>query len=280
MSSYTQAGAMRQPLKNAPIYFSIAQVRHNPVLSIRDYLPKIQESMRKAGYPDFAPALLVAFNFGAPGSGDSANAKSPALPTPQQVERYIFSSSNKSMGFIVEQNAFSFQSTEYGSYETFSEEFFRGLEVIHKIVGLDYSERIGLRYLDAVSAPGGEEELWSFLIPEILGLVRTMPKSMGTVAHSFSETVIITPAGNVTARAIIRNAQLGFPADLQPLGLKIAERFEGVNGLHAILDTDAAWQTREEFDMPMLRRRLDDLHIYAQRVFDSVVTAKAMTAWN
>jgi len=271
---------MRQPLKNAPIYFSIAQVRHNPILSIRDYLPKIQESMRKAGYPDFAPALLVAFNFPAPGLGDTSEAKSPAIPMPQHVERYLFASSDKTRGFIVEQNAFSFQATEYVSYETFSGEFFRGLEVIHKIVGLDFSERIGLRYLDAVTAPGGNEELWSYLIPEILGLVRAIPKPMGTVAHSFSGTVILTSAGNVTARAMIRDSPLGFPADLQPLGLQVAERFAGVNGLHALLDTDAAWQSREEFEIPMIRRRLDDLHGYAQSVFDAVVTEKAMAAWS
>jgi uncharacterized protein (TIGR04255 family) len=264
---------MGEKLENAPIYFAIAQVRHNAILSIRDYLPAVQEGMRKANYPDFAPTFTVAFNFPA------ATSEEQAKPTPQQIERYVFSNLGKTRGFILEPNAFSFQSTEFESYEEFSGEFFRGLEIIDKIVGLSFSDRLGLRYLDAVCPLSNDEELWSYLVPGVLGLERHLPKALDNVAHSFSETLIITSAGNVTARVIIRNAALGFPMDLQPLGLQVADRFTRVSGPHAILDTDAAWQIREEFDVALLRRRLGELHEKSESVFDATVTEHAKAAW-
>lgn len=262
-----------EKLKNAPICFAIAQIRHNVILSIRDYLPTIQEGMRRANYSDFAPAFVVAFNF--PASTSEEQTK----PTPQQVERYIFSNPDKTRGFIVEPNAFSFQATEYESYDDFSGEFFRGLEIIHKIVGFNFSDRLGLRYLDAVSPSAEGEEVRSYLVPSVLGLAQHLPKSMSSVAHSFSETLITTPAGNVTARVIIRNAPLGFPIDLQPVGLRIADRFTRVSGHHAILDTDAAWQTREQFDISHLRHRLAELHEISENVFIATVTESAIAAW-
>ncbi len=44
---------MGEKMKNAPVYFTIAQVRHNPVLRLGAYADEIQDRMRKAGYPDF-----------------------------------------------------------------------------------------------------------------------------------------------------------------------------------------------------------------------------------
>jgi len=268
--------AMAEKLKNAPIYFAIAQVRHNAILTVRDYLPAVQEGMRKAGYADFAPGFAISFNIPAAVPGEAHQTKPP---TPVQMERFVFSNLGKTQAFIVDVNAISFQTTEYETYPEFSGEFFRGLEIVHKIIGLDFSERVGLRYLDAVSPLTNGEELWSYLVPGVAGIGRHLPKGLNNVAHSLSETVIVTSEGNVTAKTIMRNGSLGFPLDLQPLGLNVADRFMHVNGPHAILDTDAAWQTREEFDIAALQHRLGKLHEIAEGVFDATVTERAKAAW-
>jgi uncharacterized protein (TIGR04255 family) len=267
---------MAEKLKNAPIYFAIAQVQHNAILTIRDYLPAVQEGMRKAGYPDFTPAFAISFNIPAAVPGEAAQTKPP---TPVHIERNFFLNLGKTRAFIVDTNAISFQTTEYETYPEFSGEFFRGLEIIHKIIGLDFSERVGLRYLDAVSPLSNGEELWSYLVPGVAGLGRHLPQGLNNVAHSLSETVIVTSAGNVTAKVILRKGPLGFPLDLQPLGLQVADRFTRLNGPHAILDTDAAWQTREGFDIASLRHRLGELHDISEGVFDATVTERAKAAW-
>ena len=44
---------MGKKMKNAPVYFTVAQVRFNPVLNMEGYLPTIQERMRATNFPDF-----------------------------------------------------------------------------------------------------------------------------------------------------------------------------------------------------------------------------------
>lgn len=69
----------------------------------------------------------------------------------------------------------------------------RGLAIVHECVTLAHSERIGLRYLDAVVPPGGETGLAEYLAPGVLGLSSRLPEDV-TVSHSFSETHIKQPS--------------------------------------------------------------------------------------
>ena len=50
---------MGTPLKNPPVYLTLAQVRFNPILKLADFLPSIQESFRQAGYPDFNRQRII-----------------------------------------------------------------------------------------------------------------------------------------------------------------------------------------------------------------------------
>ncbi len=79
-----------------------------------------------------------------------------------------FLSRDSTRGFIVEQGAFSFHTTEYETFDQFSEQFFTGLGIVHECLVLDYSERVGIRYLDAVVPPGGEDDLSKYLAPGVL----------------------------------------------------------------------------------------------------------------
>lgn len=42
---------MGKKYANAPVYFTIGQIYHNTLLSLKAYLPAIQERMRKAWLP-------------------------------------------------------------------------------------------------------------------------------------------------------------------------------------------------------------------------------------
>lgn len=270
---------MGKRMTNAPVYFTLAQVRHNPVLSLESYIPGIQESMRKEGYPDFQRAMAVVLNFG--------SVASPAVDTkqdqPQQLrfERFTFSNMERTRGFILDQNSLSFQSTDYDTFATFSSAFLMGLEIAHKAVSFGFSERIGIRYLDAVVPAGGEKDLPKYLVPEVMGLGSRMGDD-ASVLHTFSETQIRTPVGNVLSRTIIQNGQipqLGFPPDLQPIGLELAERFKKVSGVYAIIDTDGSFEAREKFDLDVLKRKLHALHDEIAKVFEATVTAHALSSW-
>lgn len=266
---------MVKKMKHAPVYFTIAQVRHNPVLRLGSYVPDIQERMRKAGYPDHRPGQTLVINLTpAPAGGDAGIAR----PVPEAVERHAFLSMDATRGFIVEQSALSFQTTEYDTFQTFAEQFFIGLGIVHDSLSLAYSERIGIRYLDAVVPAGGEPELKKYLAPGVLGLAGRLPASV-PIGLSVSETHIAMPDANLLSRTIIRSGPLGFPMDLEPQGLAVPARFQQINGVHAIIDTDASQDERQPFDLLRLRKRFDGLHTQIRMAFDASVTPYALKAW-
>jgi uncharacterized protein (TIGR04255 family) len=266
---------MGRKLKNAPVYFTVAQVRYNPILSLDSYIPKIQESMRKAGFPDFKKGVRTSFNVTAIARGDNVQ---PQLPTIESVAHYVFSNADSTSGFVVEQNAVAFQATKYDTFETFSEELLKGLDIIHKSVVLDFSERVGVRYLDAV-IPRDGDKLSDYLVPEVLGIASRLTNI--EVLHSFSETLVrVPPIGTVTARTIIQNGQLGFPPDLLPTGLKMMASFMEFNGIHAIIDTDGSFEGREAFDLGRLKERLVTLHDEISKSFKATVTDHARSVWD
>jgi len=134
---------MGKKMGNAPVYYIVVQVRFNPILALDPHIPTIQEDLRKAGYPDFEKRAVVVFDL-AHGGGESS--------TVQQVSKtnFFFSNMETTRGFVLGQNSLAMHTTEYDVFETFSAEFLRVLELLHRIVQLSYSERVGVRYLDAV----------------------------------------------------------------------------------------------------------------------------------
>lgn len=266
---------MGKKMRNAPVYFVIAQARHNPVLRLAAYVPEIQDRMRKAGYPDHQsrPGLAVELNALGP---DGQSDVKPLVP--KVVERHLFLSTDGTRGFIVEPGALSYQTTEYDTFDPFLEEFMTGLAIVHETIKLDYTERLGIRYLDAVVPSGDGDELSRYLTPGVLGLAGKLPAG-ALIGLSLSETHIPLPEAKLLCRTIVRNGPLGFPMDLEPQGLNVPERFRTVSGLHAIIDTDASQGERHVIDLASIRARLDMLHNKIRMAFDATVTEDALVAW-
>lgn len=175
----------------------------------------------------------------------------------------------------MEQNALSFQTTDYDTYDGFSSALFQGLELIHQVVNLSFSERVGIRFLDVVKPLDGET-ISQYLIPGVLGLYG---KVEGDMIHSFSESMSRIKIGSLISRIILQDAPLGFPPDLQPIGLQVAPRFSKINGAHAIIDTDAFYDLREAFNLNGLKNYLGILHDEITKVFKTVATEYAHNTW-
>lgn len=268
---------MSKKMKNAPVYFVIAQVRHNPVLKLDFYAPDIQDLMRKSGYPDFRPG--VGFAFSVPIPTEMGNPSQQVFPGMERISRFMFFSVDGARAFIVDQNAITFHTTEYGTFDEFADEFIKGVRIVHECVNnLELCERVGLRYLDAIVPPAGEVGLREYLVPEVLGINNNLPSDI-RVARAFSETLFQTSNCSVTARTVIQSGPLGFPQDLQQIGVNIADRFQKINGVHAIIDTDASIEGRRPFNLDSLKGDLQVLQQGARLAFDATVTQAALDAW-
>jgi uncharacterized protein (TIGR04255 family) len=263
-------------MDDAPVFFTIGQVQHNPILSLESYLPTIQESMRKAGYPDFKRGSLISLEFS--GAGIGGESQQVASPTPTKVERYAFLDSTQSKAIILHPKSVSFETNTYEVFEAFLPELLNGLTILSETVGgLSYSERIGLRYVNAV-APKHEERVDEYLVPELRGLPANFPN--GVFRYSFTESLLEDSANHqVLTRAVIQNSPLSYPADLQLEPVRPQERFSNISGEHATLDIDGFILERRTFDLSDIKLRLKTLHDLNHDCFQASITDYARKAW-
>ena len=129
---------MGTKLSNAPVYYTVAQVRFNPVLDLDGYVPAIQSKMREAHFPDYRKEvfqqLVLPF-----GNGEQGQMAAPTV-TPQS--RYLFGDIDGRSLFLLETNALSLQTTRYDTFETFSQTLLKGLGILHDALRLDFVERM------------------------------------------------------------------------------------------------------------------------------------------
>lgn len=260
---------MGKKMKNAPVYYALAQVRFNTLAALENYIPSIQESLRKAGYPDFKPQQTTTLIFG-----------TPTTPKPTVVTRYLFLDALLSSGFLLDQSWMSYQTTNYDTVEPFLTAFFDGLRVVHAEATLSYSERIGIRFLDAVQ-PRADENVSHYLQPYVLGLSDKLDGRQ--LVHSISETRSSQGKNNLVGRAVIHSQEKGgvaFPEEMQPVFLKLRDRFSDIRGEYAIVDTDSWIEERQTFDLNYLEKTLKLLHDNMRRSFDLMVTPHALGVWD
>jgi uncharacterized protein (TIGR04255 family) len=261
---------MGQRMNHAPVFFAVVQARFNQLMALDSYAPQIQDRLRKRGYPDGGRAVMTTVDIG-PGRLLEQG------PVPvAQATRYTFNNMLRTAGFLLDQSALTFQTTDYGVFESFSTQFITGLTAIHEVAELSFTERIGVRYLDAVF-PSSGEKLEDYLAPTVMGL---SAKIGGTLAHSFSETRMRVKDVWLLARAVIRDGELGFPPDLLPMSLQVDKRFASLKGRHAILDTDGWIDRREAFDRQGIKTRLNTIHEEVVSTFRATVTKHALERWS
>jgi uncharacterized protein (TIGR04255 family) len=263
---------MGKKMKNAPVYFTVAQIRFNPILDMEAYLPTIQERMRKAHFPDFKreniQQLILPFAPPADGGQPSNASFAPRA-------RYVFGNINRTSEFILEHNAMALQTTAYDTSEIFFKTMLDGLAIVHEVIQLDFTERVGLRYFDAVLPKSGES-LPQYLASEVLGLYN---KLEGNLAHSYSETVTMNTVGQLISRVIIQKGRIGLPPEVMMLAPNINTKFTEADGLHATIDTDAFYEIREAFSLDRLKTKLNELHNEIEKSFKATVTPFALKAW-
>jgi uncharacterized protein (TIGR04255 family) len=259
--------------KNPPVYLVVAQVRHNPILSLATYVPQIQEHFRK-GFPDFRRVVNATINI-----QRLAGVGATEQPAVQQAERYLFLNKENTEIFILDNNGLTFYTTAYKTFEALMEVYLPQVEYLGEVLSLDYSERVGLRYLDAVM-PKPDEGMEKYLIPEVLGI---RGKVSGNVDHSFTETLVSVPEGKLLSRVVIQNGPIGFPPDLflQAVELKLNSRFTESSGQYAIIDTDGFNDLRDSsFERATIEQKFHGLHKRVDGTFHAISTPYAVEVWS
>jgi uncharacterized protein (TIGR04255 family) len=154
---------------------------------------------------------------------------------------------------------------------------------VHNKVSLDYIERIGVRYLDAV-IPREGEEIEQYLTTEVLGMsnkVKTY-QSPGKLIHSYTETVSLneTAGSTLVAKVVIQNGKINLPPEIAQIAYPINNKFSSVEGPFAIIDTDGFKDTNKmPFDLDIACQTIDDLHLEISESFKKTASALALRFW-
>jgi uncharacterized protein (TIGR04255 family) len=259
---------MGEKMQNAPIFFTIGQIRFNPFLDMQLHVEALQTEFRKYSFSGFSEENLTSIQL------DPSGASPNVVPTSQK--RWRFTNSKKTGEFVLFQNSISYQTTNYETSQDFKSRLMTAIKIVHKELNLDYVEQIGFRTLDAI-IPSKDHPLEIWLKPELLGFYSSTNNNL---KHSILEGVSnIGSSGFLIQRVLILRGALAVPLDLMPLALTIDKRFMSINNWHAILDTDFAAREQFDFDLDTISERITTVKKEASKAFHSAVTSLALDLW-
>lgn len=263
---------MSEHLSNAPVYYALVQAHFNPIAAMANYTDRIQDVLRRQGYPLFEKQQtthLVVHNEG-----------KDTEPQVKHATSWLLSTNDRNSGFILSQSSITFHTTHYQTHVEFITELLRGLQAVHKVVELDHISRLGLRYLNAV-LPKSDEKVEDYLIDGLHGL--SFPANR---IHGMNESVFTTntgpllPAGTLVVRAYRMTSLLGFPPDMIPQGLSANQKFVTTEPCeHSVIDLDHYAEGQMPVDQSKLEAQLISLHETITSAFKATTTDFARKTW-
>ncbi len=244
-------------LENQPLKFALAEFRFSTVMQIAEYIPKIQEILRKQ-YP--IPVKQSEQAVHVQGGGIAVSA----------VDRWAFISANKKSAIDINQERLVYVTTEYPRFPSFSENCKHAIETLASIVEPSLVLRIGLRYSDLITVDDGEH--MSELINKHFG-VPICIESLGETRQHSTDTFIHTDMGGLAIRTLYGENSLACLPDIK--GLPIPITADMTPSERMILDFDHYWEAKDEsvsFDTTDVLEKLDKLHKAAREAFWKVTT--------
>lgn len=267
---------MGKPLKDPPVFLTLAQVKFNPVLTLSEFLPTIQEHFRKAGFPDFESQSGFAIKIPTDAPANKESSGGALTPESIQLNRFLFGNIERTHLFVLDKSSLTLQSTNYGHFESFSKCFSAGLTIVNDALKISYIDRIGLRYLDRVMPIKGKT-VNDYLIETVRG---AQSKLGGNSIYSYTESMNKLDDIQLISRVAIQNGALLLPPDLQIGKMLVEEKFLKHVGENATLDNDGFIEKREPFkNNADILERLDAIHTVINAAFKKTVTKEALKIW-
>ena len=257
-------------LSKAPVCFTLAQLKFNPMLDMKPLVPSLQESFGKSGFPDFEESQTSGFKIKQGPTGISVD---------QNVAtRYSFRNAAKTACVLLDAGALTFELTEYPDFERFFDTFLSAVSIVHEHRPIKFYDRVGMRMLDAIQ-PGPAESIEHYVVPEALGF----PSLLNDAGHhirSLTESVFRNGHHTLVVKTMRARDGVHIPPDLGPLRLELTSRFTDHKGDVVMLDSDAYMEKRQtNFDLSIIGQELATLKAALKKSFESVATEHAMKAW-
>jgi uncharacterized protein (TIGR04255 family) len=252
--------APRIQLANSPLVYVLAQARFSPVLRMDEYVPTIQEALRRSGFPRYREERV-----------------SELIVLPQQSVshgmRWVFGSKDQREAVVLTENFVVLEVSTYAMFEQFVERIGQVLEILASVVQPDLCERVGLRYVDLLAPGEDAPTLNDLLQPGLRGLES---EGLGIERDSFRYEIRGTTGdGTLVVRLVEGPTYL--PPDIvtQDLGFEVP-----LSDKYVFLDMDHYTETPSDFEREVITRSLWRMHDHVDRAFRQAVTAQAFEYWS
>lgn len=253
-----------QPLKleNSPLVLVLSQIRFAPILKMSEYIPDIQEVMRKAGLVRFAQEETQQIVFG------------PKMTTNQQT-RWIFSNREENEAVVLTNDFFVFEVSKYDVFETFLDRLLSLFEHVRHSADLTFSSRLGIRYIDLL-LPNEKHSVDDLIASTLRGLPADVLGTKGATYQFVIESQ--TDLGTFFIRSYENSGEEFLPPDLKTQHLKF-EKSTTSSDEFRILDLDHVSNQEVDFDGDALKTQFWKLHETTEKGFAAATTPDAMKYW-
>jgi len=260
---------MSKKMKNAPIFYTVGQVKFNPVLDMQDFISQLQKEWRSTN-PDFTQDSVTDVQIHMPGPDKAAEVKTISSP------RWHFKDTEGTSGYVLKTDSLSFHTTAYQDRDHFVASVLTGLDVVNKHVELAYIEGVGVRTLDAV-VPMATDRLDDYLRPGLLGLYEQLG---GQLKRSILQLDLDTTDGQLVSKVVLLKGRIGMPAELMPLQLTLGERVSAIDGTHVVLDNDCIQKMRFPVSLDEVDKRVRALKSQVSNAFRKAISDHAIKQWS
>ena len=266
------------PLSKQPLALALIQLRFSPLLNISDYIPALQDHLRKNGFPLVSHKNIAKLE------------ASPSGLAQITISQWKFETPERHTSIILDQDQILLQTTDYESFEKFIDRYFSILtpmleiteHATHGIAG-----RLGLRYVDQVTRQFSDDDIDSYLRSSMRGIASPYFKNKKKrYTHiEVTDTELRSGQKGMLSIRILRNAeQRDLPSDLYseaPMRLRTID----IDDDFALIDMDHGCENpfpldRTGIPINQLEEIYFALHDTIDEVFfQSVVTEEGLKKW-
>jgi len=250
-------------LTKSPLVFVLAQVKFAPILKMSDYVPGIQEKLRKAGFPGYELRTTQEITFG------------PSL-LKLESKRWFFFDRDRASSFILANDFGVLTTRKYDRFEQFAEILRRVLGILGEDSAPAFSDRLGLRYVDLIREAEGES-FRDYLHESLHGLSAAGLQAKSTLVQSYTNAE--TDQGVLSVRIWQNRDGKPLPPDIEVDEFSQESRNLRQGELLTVLDIDHFSELRRDFEVDLLMNSMSALHDGSDRAFRACVTDVALRRW-
>jgi len=267
---------VKNQFKNSPLTYVLAQIKISPVLQIENYVPEVQEAIRKE-FPILKKISVQTIEI-------KQNSENTSV---RIVNQWHFANKQSTTGILIDSESIMIHISEYKSFRNLIDQFCAVLEKLSPILEIDLYLRTGLRYINFVKSFVSE-----FIIPELRGFY--LENQNGFKKNYIAKTELLqeTEQGlikvqtshisskNTANKEVLNN--IFVPLDLQQGASLLSfdlHKDKNPEKDYFLLDIDHFSMKNSDFSIKNIKSNLNELHTGINRVFQTSFTEQAFCEW-